>query len=139
MVIGFYATVYYKLGSGPEWDSWVGSNRDYCRENWWTNLLYVNNMVNVGSMVSVPINQSINITSTLHSISSFQCMSQTWYLAVDMQLVWISPIFLYPMLKFSRAMIFWVILGIGLGISIAIPFTISYVMGLTGTMIYYRE
>ncbi|XP_048511443.1 nose resistant to fluoxetine protein 6-like isoform X2 [Athalia rosae] len=117
MVIGFYATIYYKFGTGPKWTEVIGTNRDYCRDNWWTNLLYVNNLVNPETM----------------------CMSQTWYLAVDMQLVWISPIFLYPMLKFSRAIVFWAILGVGFFIAVAIPFIISYANELTGTMIYYRE
>lgn len=51
MMIGFYATLFYKFGTGPYWDTWVGSNKDFCRKNWWTNLLYVNNYVNVPSMV----------------------------------------------------------------------------------------
>lgn len=51
MMIGFYATLFYKFGTGPHWDNWVGSNKNYCRENWWTNLLYVNNYVNVPNMV----------------------------------------------------------------------------------------
>lgn len=51
MMIGFYATLFYKFGTGPHWDTWVGSNKNFCRENWWTNLLYVNNYVNVPNMV----------------------------------------------------------------------------------------
>ncbi|KAL0101533.1 hypothetical protein PUN28_018985 [Cardiocondyla obscurior] len=47
MMIGFYATLFDKFGTGPHWDTWVGSNKNFCRENWWANLLYVNNYVNV--------------------------------------------------------------------------------------------
>ncbi|XP_046748057.1 nose resistant to fluoxetine protein 6-like [Diprion similis] len=117
IVIGFYATIYNKIGSGPEWDVVITPNKEYCQANWWTNLLYVNNMVNIETM----------------------CMTQSWYLAVDMQLLWFSPIFLYPMLKFSRATIFWIILGIGMAMAIAVPFGITYAMELTGTMLYYKD
>ena len=51
IVIGFYATLFYHLGSGPKWDTWVGKNSDYCRKNWWTNLLYINNYINLDATV----------------------------------------------------------------------------------------
>ena len=52
MMIGFYATLFYKINSGPHWDQWVGANRDYCRENWWLNLLYLNNYIHLPRIVS---------------------------------------------------------------------------------------
>ncbi|XP_017789113.1 PREDICTED: nose resistant to fluoxetine protein 6-like, partial [Habropoda laboriosa] len=117
MMIGFYATLFYKVGSGPHWDQWVGANRDYCQENWWTNLLYVNNYVHLPRI----------------------CMSQSWYLATDMQLVWLSPIFLYPMLKLTREMFFWLVFALGLFASVLIPFLITFNMKLSGTMLYYKD
>ncbi|XP_015186720.1 PREDICTED: nose resistant to fluoxetine protein 6 isoform X3 [Polistes dominula] len=117
MMIGFYATIYYKFGSGPHWDTWVGSNQNYCRDNWWTNLLYVNNYVNVADM----------------------CMSQSWYLAVDMQLIWLSPIFLYPMLKPMRRIFFWIIIGAAFVLSILLPFAMTFFNRFTATMLYYKE
>ncbi|XP_017875872.2 O-acyltransferase like protein-like [Ceratina calcarata] len=117
MMIGFYATLFYKIGSGPHWDQWVGANKDYCRENWWTNLLYVNNYVNLPKI----------------------CMSQSWYLATDMQLVWLSPIFLYPMIKFTRGIFFWIVFAFGFITSILIPFLITFTLNLTGTMLYYKD
>ncbi|XP_035740471.1 O-acyltransferase like protein-like isoform X1 [Vespa mandarinia] len=117
MMIGFYATIYSKFGSGPHWDAWVGSNRDYCRENWWTNLLYVNNYVNVSDM----------------------CMSQSWYLATDMQLIWLSPIFLYPMLKPARRIFFWIVIGFAFVLSMILPFAVTFIHRYTATMFYYKE
>lgn len=118
VVIGFYATLFYKIGSGPHWDSAVGVNRDFCGDNWWTNLLYINNYIDVPNM----------------------CMSQSWYLSVDMQLVWISPIFLYPVVVLGMKHIASVIvLSAGLAISIAAPLLITYFDRLTGTMLYYKE
>ena len=51
VIIFFYATLFYKLGSGPRWDEVVGLERDYCQNNWWTNLLFINNYVNSHHMV----------------------------------------------------------------------------------------
>ena len=52
MLVFFYATIFYKLGSGPRWDLVVGPEREYCQKNWWTNLLFINNYVNEHQMVS---------------------------------------------------------------------------------------
>ncbi|XP_053995244.1 nose resistant to fluoxetine protein 6-like isoform X2 [Hylaeus anthracinus] len=117
MMIGFYATLFYKLGTGPRWDQWVGENRNFCRENWWTNLLYVNNFVNLPRI----------------------CMSQSWYLATDMQLAWLSPIFLYPMLKFTRDIFFWLIIVTSLVVSVLVPFLITFIQRLPATMLYYKD
>lgn len=51
MMIGFYATLLDKISSGPYWNELVGSNKHFCRDNWWTNLLYLNNFINVERMV----------------------------------------------------------------------------------------
>lgn len=116
MMIGFYATLFYKFGTGPHWDLFVGTNRDYCRENWWLNLIYLNNYFNLDKM----------------------CMSQSWYLSVDMQLVWLSPLIVYPMLRFKRRY-FIIILNVCLLLSFLVPFAITYIFNLPGTMLYYKE
>ncbi|KAJ8676409.1 hypothetical protein QAD02_012196 [Eretmocerus hayati] len=117
IMIGFYATLFDKLGSGPRWNIWVHSSKMSCRENWWTNILYINNYVNVDNV----------------------CMSQSWYLSVDMQLLLISPIFLYPLLKYNRTIFFWLITSAGILASILVPFFITYLFHLTGTMLYYKN
>ncbi|KAJ4452119.1 hypothetical protein ANN_03636 [Periplaneta americana] len=114
-VIFFYASLMYHLGSGPMWNQWVGVNRDYCLANWWTNLLYINNYVNVGEM----------------------CLNQTWYLAVDMQLFWVSPLILYPLARWPR-------FGKGLlatltFVSVVIPFAITFAQNLTAAMLYTKD
>lgn len=38
-----HATWLYHLGSGPFWDRVNFSERQFCRENWWSNLLFINN------------------------------------------------------------------------------------------------
>lgn len=44
LMIFFNATVGAKLGSGPIWAELLGDERRNCRRNWWTNLLFVNNL-----------------------------------------------------------------------------------------------
>ncbi|XP_028982461.1 nose resistant to fluoxetine protein 6-like, partial [Diachasma alloeum] len=70
--------IFPRWGSGALWESLVYQERKTCQENWWPMLLYVHNYVNAGIM---------------------GCLTHTWYLAVDMQLFWISPLILYPLAK----------------------------------------
>ncbi|KAL1514039.1 hypothetical protein ABEB36_003363 [Hypothenemus hampei] len=60
-VIFYYATVFNYTGKGPLWKVIAGADSEDCRNNWWTNLLYVNNYVNPGHM----------------------CMTHAWYLPCD--------------------------------------------------------
>ncbi|XP_044728392.1 nose resistant to fluoxetine protein 6-like [Chrysoperla carnea] len=75
-------TIFYKLGSGPLWHfvldkfGFLG----YCKNYWWSQLLYIQNYVNP--------NES--------------CMIHTWYLSVDMQLYVLSPLILYPMWRWKK-------------------------------------
>jgi peptidoglycan/LPS O-acetylase OafA/YrhL len=67
----------------------------------------------------------------------FQCLDQTWYLAVDMQLFSLSPLLLYPLAKsprFGKRLLAFVIF-----ISLVIPFAITYAEKLTALMIYTKE
>ncbi|BFZ20626.1 hypothetical protein BsWGS_23665 [Bradybaena similaris] len=66
------------LGSGPLWPSESEENRN-CENNWWTNLLYINNLVNTDK----------------------ECFAHSWYLANDMQFYILSPLFIVP-IYFNR-------------------------------------
>ncbi|XP_052566601.1 nose resistant to fluoxetine protein 6-like [Culex pipiens pallens] len=63
-VVLLHATWLIKLQDGPMWKRGVETERTFCRRNWWTNLLYVNNFVNADQ----------------------PCVQQTWYLGCDYQL-----------------------------------------------------
>ncbi|BFZ20623.1 hypothetical protein BsWGS_23662 [Bradybaena similaris] len=62
------------LGSGALWNPVQPADRVNCEKNWWTNLLYVNNLVRPDNM----------------------CCGHTWYLANDMQFFIISPLMIVP-------------------------------------------
>ncbi|CAH1982994.1 unnamed protein product [Acanthoscelides obtectus] len=60
-VIFYYATLFKYTGSGPMWKTIINPEVQDCRENWWTNLLYISNYVNEEHM----------------------CMVHSWYLPCD--------------------------------------------------------
>ncbi|KAG8225848.1 hypothetical protein J437_LFUL004777, partial [Ladona fulva] len=60
---------------GPEWDWFVTSASEDCKEDWLLNLFYVHNYFGFPRL----------------------CLFQSWYLAADMQLFILSPLFIYPL------------------------------------------
>ncbi len=62
------------LGDGPFYPP-GGFEINRCKDTWWTNLLYINNIVDDQKM----------------------CFGVAWYLANDMQFHWISPLILIPL------------------------------------------
>ncbi|XP_041368659.1 nose resistant to fluoxetine protein 6-like [Gigantopelta aegis] len=61
------------ISSGPMWPQ-AGFELNQCEGTWWTNLLYINNIVKKNQM----------------------CMGWSWYLANDMQFYVLSPLILIP-------------------------------------------
>ncbi|KAK0053757.1 nose resistant to fluoxetine protein 6 [Biomphalaria pfeifferi] len=70
MVLGFQQY----FGSGALWDEIQPADRDNCNEYWWSNLLYVNNLISASKM----------------------CFVHSWYLSNDMQFFFISPLLIIP-------------------------------------------
>ncbi|XP_068082673.1 nose resistant to fluoxetine protein 6 isoform X2 [Anabrus simplex] len=99
-------------GSGPLWSVFQNLLKTNCEDNnWWINLLYVQNYVE--QAVDKP------------------CVNQAWYLAMDMQLFWVSPLVLVPLWK-------WPKIGLGLSGALTIAgiisnFVVSYVNELSAT------
>ncbi|XP_052787971.1 nose resistant to fluoxetine protein 6-like [Mya arenaria] len=67
----FYIPLIKHWGNGPLWPQ-QGVEINDCKDTWWTNLLYINNLVRTDEM----------------------CMGWSWYLSNDMQFYIISPIML---------------------------------------------
>ena len=72
------------LGQGPMWFHW-GEYTRLCDRLWWTNLLYVNNLV-----------------PWLHAETD-GCFYHSWYLADDMQLFLLAPLFVFWYRQHPRA------------------------------------
>ena len=49
-VLMAFTCLYKYLGSGPMWPSSI-TTAEACRTSWWTNLLYVNNLVDLDDQV----------------------------------------------------------------------------------------
>ncbi|ELU04227.1 hypothetical protein CAPTEDRAFT_188427 [Capitella teleta] len=71
LILCIYVLILPFAGDGPLWEA--EQFTDSCIANWWTNLLYINNLYSKRS----------------------QCMFWTWYLANEMQFFILSPIFIY--------------------------------------------
>ncbi|XP_046394956.1 O-acyltransferase like protein-like [Ischnura elegans] len=110
VVVFFYATLLYRLGSGPAWDTLVGYNAKTCRLNWWTNLLYVNNYVKIEE----------------------PCMDHSWYLAVDTQLYFVSPVVLLLMYRSRVFRLF--VYPILVVVAALVPFSITAAFKLPAAM-----
>ncbi|KAJ1528960.1 hypothetical protein ONE63_007328 [Megalurothrips usitatus] len=103
LVVAFTATWFSLLGTGPMWNSVVGMFSEDCRRNWWSALLYVD----------------------IYTDPDHRCMMQGWYLVTDMQLHWLSPLLLYPLLRWRRAGLAW--LCFLMAASAAAPAAMTYV------------
>ncbi|CAL1261973.1 unnamed protein product [Larinioides sclopetarius] len=100
IVLAFYTTISPLLGSGPLWPDY--NVIPSCRDNWWRNMLYINNF------------------QTMHD----QCMDWTWYLANDMQFYVISPLFLITLWR--RPKVGYSLLGLFFCITFAWNFGVTY-------------
>jgi peptidoglycan/LPS O-acetylase OafA/YrhL len=74
LIIMFTTALTPFIGSGPIYPYSYGLEW-LCRDNWWANLLYINNLRDITKM----------------------CFGVTWYLGNDMQFHWLSPILLIPL------------------------------------------
>ncbi|CAL1275765.1 unnamed protein product [Larinioides sclopetarius] len=68
------------LGSGPIWHDTTNKYLKACEDNWWTNLIFINNFYNSDNM----------------------CIPQSWYMASDFQLYIAALLILLPMLRWPK-------------------------------------
>ncbi len=83
-VLFFWWKALRAVGRGPLWLGQRGGYR-HCRDHWWTNMLYVNNLV--------PFKDD----------TTQQCFGHGWYLADDMQFFIILPLFIVAYMYNRRA------------------------------------
>ena len=109
LAMGLWATLLRHLATGPQ-SARLVVEADACRESWWVNMLYINNVM------------------PQWNVEQPWCLGQSWYLANDMQFFIISPIFLYFL---WRMPIFGLILSFfGLLIGTVLPMLVVYFMDL---------
>ncbi|XP_058123502.1 nose resistant to fluoxetine protein 6-like [Anopheles ziemanni] len=101
-ILLLHATWLPKLQDGPFWPRGAEVERNLCRRNWWTNLLYVNNYVNADE----------------------PCLQQAWYLACDYQLFTVGLIILVTVTKYKKYVVH--IFSVSGLIAILIPALVVY-------------
>ncbi|CRK96295.1 CLUMA_CG009715, isoform A [Clunio marinus] len=110
-----HATWLYRLGDGPFWDRVNYPEKQFCRKNWWVNLLFLDNYINVEE----------------------KCLIHTWYLAADF---WLRILTTWCLIRIHKnrsltIKIFSAVLGYS---AIAIGYTV-YVNKLEATSIFPPE
>ena len=96
IVLGFHATLLKNFTDGAA-SHHVQQNVDTYQEMWWKNLLYINNL-----MVSALCRVESHCRIAVQWDDVSNCMSHSWYLAIDMQFFIISPCIIWVMWKFPR-------------------------------------
>nr|XP_006824408.1 PREDICTED: nose resistant to fluoxetine protein 6-like [Saccoglossus kowalevskii] len=81
-VLMLYTTLVIFVSDGPLWNQWIPTQAE-CEETWWEHLLYINNLYPLPGTTD-------------------GCFGWSWYLALDMQLYIISPIFIITFYKYYK-------------------------------------
>ncbi|XP_065086712.1 nose resistant to fluoxetine protein 6-like [Ochlerotatus camptorhynchus] len=110
-VMLLHATWLSKLQDGPRWKLGVETERTFCRRNWWTNLLYINNYVNADQ----------------------PCVQQGWYLGCDYQLFLLGSLLLILIIRFRKYTV-W-ILSVAVFLAYLIPALFIYFQQLEGVFL----
>jgi hypothetical protein len=114
-VILFNTSKLLYIQTGPYWRFIAESERSLCRENWWTNLLFVNNYVNITN----------------------PCVQQAWYLAAEFHL-FIIALFLLIVINRHPKLTKPVFIS-SIGLSFLIPAIVTYYYRLEGVTISKPE
>ena len=94
LVIASVAFILPLANNGPDWH-YVKKMAEVTRHRlWWGQLLYINNYVS---------------KFDVGWISPQSGMIETWYLACDMQMYWLSPLLIYPLWRWNKAGLVWVL------------------------------
>ncbi|XP_058461156.1 nose resistant to fluoxetine protein 6-like [Malaya genurostris] len=110
-VLLLHATWLPKLQDGPLWKRGTETERYFCRKNWWTNMLYVNNYVNADE----------------------PCLQQAWYLACDYQLFTLGMVLVVAVTKYPKFRT--TIFSTAVALTYVIPALVIYLGGFDGSFI----
>ncbi|XP_021697471.1 nose resistant to fluoxetine protein 6 [Aedes aegypti] len=110
-VILLHATWLFRMQDGPRWKLGVETERAFCRRNWWTNLLYVNNYVHADQ----------------------PCVQQGWYLGCDYQLFILGSLLMILIIKFRKFTN--LIVSVAIVLAYVIPALFIYYQELEGVFL----
>lgn len=110
-VIG-YTQIVDITGSGPIFYDTLNKHIQACRDNWWSNFLFINNFYRAESM----------------------CIPQSWYLSTDMQLYIASIAVLLPLFRWPKVGLS--IAGVGIFMSMAASGILTYLNNYPPAMLF---
>ncbi|XP_033122588.1 nose resistant to fluoxetine protein 6-like [Anneissia japonica] len=116
MALAIWSSLLIHLASGPYANATFNYARQLCRDNWWTNLLYINNLY--------PFSGN----------GANMCMGWSWYLAADMQFFIITPPLL--VLLFKRPRLGLTAVAVVCGVSFIITASLTGYWGLKAGLNY---
>ena len=72
LVMMVYLALFPYLGSGPLWPK-NGTEKNYCKDTWWYNILYINNLIKVGDQVRQLVNKQYKtqLNQHVHNVHIF--------------------------------------------------------------------
>ncbi|XP_063697874.1 nose resistant to fluoxetine protein 6-like [Culicoides brevitarsis] len=114
-IIFLNATVLIHLQNGPLWKMIGETERSFCRNNWWSNVLFINNYIHVQD----------------------PCIQQSWFLATDFQLTIFGMFLMILTTKYQKYV--KQIFGVAIFASFVIPAVVVYRNGFEGIMMVTPE
>ncbi|CAH0581529.1 unnamed protein product [Chrysodeixis includens] len=109
------ATYYNTVVDGPHWVQ-VSEWTDRCRNNWWSTIFHVQNIVNPRSM----------------------CVPHSWYVAIDFQVYVLSPIILYWVFSGKKHLAWTALLAGLLSVIVASTIFVFHIEVAAGTLVPSR-
>ncbi|XP_050423754.1 nose resistant to fluoxetine protein 6-like [Adelges cooleyi] len=103
VVIFFFATLQYKMGTGPLWENFIGTDKENCRKTWWLSLLYLNNYIEADAT----------------------CGFHTWFMPCEFHFTIMGIALAFIIHKNPRVGMY--ITSSLMAISVAIPFALTYI------------
>ncbi|XP_022185419.2 nose resistant to fluoxetine protein 6 [Nilaparvata lugens] len=115
LVTFFYATMLRFTGDGVLWNFAIKVETANCRDNWWTNLLFINNYVNTGS----------------------SCIVQAWYLPCDFHMFLLVTVIFY--FTRTKPKIFQTLIVALIALSLFAHFYGTYAWNLTPYLLFFKR
>lgn len=108
VILIYYAYVMEFLGDGPLWNTIVTPNAELCKDNWWRNILYIQNIYPFQDM----------------------CATHTHQLALDMQLSLFAPILVWLLYRRPMMGVFITLLLHSISVVLRYYTTLNYRLSL---------
>lgn len=102
----FNVGIYMNLSDGPFWKQIGGKLTEFCVDGWWTTLIYLANYLRPGKL----------------------CFGHSWYLMVDMQLYFLSPLVLYPIWRWKKRIGLMILLILTIASSSVVYIIVMYML-----------